>query len=79
MTRLFIPSRDSRKKSVNRLPVGEDSYLIEKVIGSGSFGVVYRAKCERTSSVVAIKKVLQDKRYKVRKKKKLYAFNTFSN
>jgi len=36
------------------------------VIGSGSFGVVYKAKIRETGEVVAIKKVLQDKRYKNR-------------
>jgi glycogen synthase kinase 3 beta len=36
------------------------------VIGSGSFGVVYKAKINETGEHVAIKKVLQDKRYKNR-------------
>jgi len=36
------------------------------VIGRGSFGVVYRARTEGTGEVVAIKKVLQDKRFKNR-------------
>ena len=33
-----------------------------KVIGNGSFGVVYQAKLCETGEMVAIKKVLQDKR-----------------
>lgn len=37
-----------------------------KVIGNGSFGVVFQAKLCETGELVAIKKVLQDKRFKVR-------------
>ncbi|KAM7472160.1 hypothetical protein LguiA_010343 [Lonicera macranthoides] len=42
------------------------SYMAERVVGTGSFGVVFQAKCMETSDTVAIKKVLQDKRYKNR-------------
>ncbi|KAK6142831.1 hypothetical protein DH2020_023179 [Rehmannia glutinosa] len=42
------------------------SYMAERVVGTGSFGVVYQAKCLETSESVAIKKVLQDRRYKNR-------------
>ena len=45
----------------------EVSYSDSKVIGNGSFGVVYQAKLCETGELVAIKKVLQDKRFKVRK------------
>ena len=41
------------------------SYTDTKVIGNGSFGVVYQAKLVETNELVAIKKVLQDKRFKV--------------
>jgi len=50
----------------------ELTYADTKVIGQGSFGVVYRAQVtnpafpKEMSNVVAIKKVLQDKRYKNR-------------
>ncbi|KAK7499869.1 hypothetical protein BaRGS_00008960 [Batillaria attramentaria] len=44
----------------------EVSYTDAKVIGNGSFGVVYQAKLVDTSELVAIKKVLQDKRFKNR-------------
>lgn len=43
----------------------EVSYTDAKVIGNGSFGVVYQAKLTETQELVAIKKVLQDKRFKV--------------
>nr|XP_004240041.1 shaggy-related protein kinase epsilon [Solanum lycopersicum] len=42
------------------------SYMAERVVGTGSFGVVFQAKCLETGESVAIKKVLQDRRYKNR-------------
>ncbi|MCJ8732833.1 hypothetical protein PDJAM_G00215850 [Pangasius djambal] len=44
----------------------EVSYTDTKVIGNGSFGVVYQAKLCESGELVAIKKVLQDKRFKNR-------------
>ncbi|MED6289296.1 Glycogen synthase kinase-3 alpha, partial [Characodon lateralis] len=44
----------------------EVSYTDIKVIGNGSFGVVYQARLIDTQEMVAIKKVLQDKRFKNR-------------
>jgi len=44
----------------------EISYSDTKVIGNGSFGVVYQARLCENNDVVAIKKVLQDKRFKNR-------------
>lgn len=43
----------------------EISYTDTKVIGNGSFGVVYQARLCDTDEVVAVKKVLQDRRFKV--------------
>ncbi|XP_063538583.1 glycogen synthase kinase-3 beta-like isoform X3 [Cydia strobilella] len=44
----------------------EVSYADMKLIGNGSFGVVYQAKLCDTGELIAIKKVLQDKRFKNR-------------
>lgn len=52
----------------------EVSYTDTKVIGNGSFGVVYQAKLCDSGELVAIKKVLQDKRFKVRKHNALCIF-----
>lgn len=44
----------------------EISFTDTKAIGNGSFGVVYQAKLVELGELVAIKKVLQDKRFKNR-------------
>ncbi|KAK0098939.1 hypothetical protein PV326_013720 [Microctonus aethiopoides] len=44
----------------------EVAYTDTRVIGNGSFGVVYQAKLCDNGEMVAIKKVLQDKRFKNR-------------
>jgi len=41
-------------------------YRIEGVVAKGSFGTVYQATVIGTTKIVAIKKVLQDRRYKQR-------------
>lgn len=67
----MFPGRDSRINTVIATPgYGPDrqvevQYTDTKVIGNGSFGVVYQAKLVGTNELVAIKKVLQDKRFKV--------------
>lgn len=40
--------------------------MFEEVVGSGTFGIVYKGRNRDTLDVVAIKKVLQDKKYKNR-------------
>jgi len=43
----------------------EISYQDVKVIGKGTFGVVYRAKLCETGQMVAIKKVFHNEKFKV--------------
>ncbi|XP_023530212.1 shaggy-related protein kinase epsilon-like [Cucurbita pepo subsp. pepo] len=50
----------------NGQPKQTISYMAERTVGQGSFGIVFQAKCLETGETVAIKKVLQDKRYKNR-------------
>lgn len=52
----------------SKSPLSEQniSYSAQRIIGNGSFGVVFEAKVVETGKVVAIKKVLQDKRFKNR-------------
>ncbi len=45
---------------------GNITYTADRVIGNGSFGVVFQATMNGSNEVVAIKKVLQDKRFKNR-------------
>jgi serine/threonine protein kinase len=52
---------DSKKEGELHL-----TYTAERVTGSGSFGIVYQAQVVETKETVAIKKVLQDRRYKNR-------------
>ena len=42
------------------------TYVIEKIVGNGTFGVVLKGYEEKTHDVIAIKRVLQDRRYKNR-------------
>ena len=44
---------------------GDISYTQVKLIGNGSFGVVMQARLVEGGDQVAIKKVLQDRRFKV--------------
>jgi|Transcript_9376 glycogen synthase kinase 3 beta len=67
----FVTPTASTKLSANDARNGSGSgsgntYNAERVLGSGSFGVVYQAQVVETGETVAIKKVLQDQRYKNR-------------
>ena len=42
------------------------NYDAQRLIGHGSFGAVFQAKVVETNEIVAIKKVLQDRRFKNR-------------
>jgi len=53
-----IPDKNNKQQSF--------TYNAEKIIGNGSFGVVFKATIAETGETVAIKKVFQDKRYKNR-------------
>lgn len=62
-------SQDKSRRSGGKSKKSEDSeclYSAERVIGNGSFGVVYQASVNLSGETVAIKKVLQDRRYKNR-------------
>ncbi|XP_068470170.1 shaggy-related protein kinase eta-like isoform X4 [Phaseolus vulgaris] len=49
----------------NGKPKQTRRYLAERIVGTGSFGIVFLAKCVETGELVAIKKVLQDRRYEL--------------
>ena len=67
-----FPDRDGHRIHTVKATLGnsdviqEISYTDYKVIGNGSFGVVYQARLCDSGDVVAIKKVLQDRRFKNR-------------
>ncbi|KAI8887836.1 Pkinase-domain-containing protein [Backusella circina FSU 941] len=56
-----VPAKDGRSGQDIQL-----QYSHQKVVGNGSFGVVYQAKLAHNGEDAAIKKVLQDKRFKNR-------------
>jgi len=58
-----IPSPDGNNVNGTEQTI---SYSAERIIGHGSFGVVFQAAVVETGEIVAIKKVLQDKRFKNR-------------
>jgi serine/threonine protein kinase len=60
------PASMTVMESTRALDPQNISYSAERIIGNGSFGVVFEAKVVETGEVVAIKKVLQDKRFKNR-------------
>lgn len=57
------PSRLSSQKSEK---FKEATFVAERVIGNGSFGVVFQATEQSSNETVAIKKVYQDPRYRSR-------------
>jgi len=67
---LKLSTKEEKEKNIPFekaiLKANNCTYIADHMIGNGSFGVVFRATVQETSEVVAIKKVLQDKRYKNR-------------
>lgn len=59
-------SERSKSKSSSSSRGKKMGYTAERVIGNGSFGVVYQATVTGDRETVAIKKVLQDRRFKNR-------------
>ncbi|KAI9256971.1 hypothetical protein EDC94DRAFT_661301, partial [Helicostylum pulchrum] len=53
-----VPAKDGNGRDIQL------QYSHQKVIGNGSFGVVYQVKLANDDEDAAIKKVLQDKRFK---------------
>ena len=48
------------------LKTASASYVVDRVVGSGSFGVVLAGRWQETGAAIALKRVLQDRRYKNR-------------
>jgi serine/threonine protein kinase len=46
--------------------ISSNKYEIDGVVGKGTFGTVYIGHVRGTGEKIAVKKVLQDKRYKNR-------------
>ena len=65
-TKVFIPNSTPIEGLKCSPESASHTYAADKVIGNGSFGVVYQAHTIETGEMVAIKKVFQDKRYKNR-------------
>ena len=67
-------SPEEEKKLINEITIElkqeealkKGNFSILSIIGHGTFGVVYRAKEEKTGEIFAIKRVFQDKKYKNR-------------
>ena len=72
-THTHLGDKDGHKMTTVLATIGQPpdrqqdiSYTDMRIIGNGSFGVVYQARLVETNDLVAIKKVLQDKRFKNR-------------
>lgn len=69
-----VPAKDGRSGQDIQL-----QYSHQKVIGNGSFGVVYQVKLDHNGEDAAIKKVLQDKRFKVNFNTIIGQYSTYSS
>jgi hypothetical protein len=54
----YVHRKEGKSETIN--------YDAQRMVGHGSFGAVFQAKVVETNEVVAIKKVLQDRRFKNR-------------
>mmetsp|Transcript_27480 Transcript_27480/g.31679 ORF Transcript_27480/g.31679 Transcript_27480/m.31679 type:complete len:393 (-) Transcript_27480:205-1383(-) len=72
-----MPTYDNRDSAPTEIKKKTSPYTFtgEKIIGNGTFGVVFQARIVETGELVAIKKVLQDKRYKNRELEILQELN----
>lgn len=66
-------ANEKKQTYIFKEPTGGDvtngdkkTYNAQKIVGNGTFGVVFKAVIPETNETVAIKKVFQDKRYKNR-------------
>jgi glycogen synthase kinase 3 beta len=66
-------ANEKKQTYIFKEPTGTDitsgdkkTYNAQKIVGNGTFGVVFKAVIPETNETVAIKKVFQDKRYKNR-------------
>lgn len=66
-------ANEKKQTYIFKEPTGVEStngdkktYNAQKIVGNGTFGVVFKAVIPETNETVAIKKVFQDKRYKNR-------------
>lgn len=60
------PAAGKAHHTYGKSPSGTLSYRADKVVGNGTFGVVFLATCLEMDEQLAIKRVLQDRRYKNR-------------
>uniref|UniRef100_A0A0N5A3Z8 Protein kinase domain-containing protein n=1 Tax=Parastrongyloides trichosuri TaxID=131310 RepID=A0A0N5A3Z8_PARTI len=75
-----VIKRESMNEKEKKSPEFVEIFCTEtRVIGKGSFGVVFQAKCKEgtsdTEDLVAIKRVLQDRRYKNRELQMMVRLN----
>lgn len=55
--------------------LGVNRYAFEDKVGSGTFGIVHKARDKKTLELVAVKRVYQDKKYKNRELEILKGLN----
>jgi len=61
-----LNKKDEKESKESSRIVGAARYAFEDKVGSGTFGIVHKARDKKTLELVAIKRVYQDKKYKNR-------------